>query len=36
MLTLFTTPVVYLYLDGFQSWLQHFGRARAATKALSH
>jgi len=23
MLTLFTTPVVYLYLDRFQSWLQH-------------
>ncbi len=36
MLTLFTTPVVYLYLDRFQSWLQHFGHARAATKALSH
>jgi len=29
MLTLFTTPVVYLYLDRFQTWLQHFGRARA-------
>ncbi|HXT72276.1 MAG TPA: multidrug efflux RND transporter permease subunit [Candidatus Angelobacter sp.] len=36
MLTLFTTPVVYLYLDRFQSWLQHFSHARAATKALSH
>ncbi|HKS82491.1 MAG TPA: multidrug efflux RND transporter permease subunit [Candidatus Acidoferrales bacterium] len=23
MLTLFTTPVVYLYLDRFQTWLQH-------------
>ena len=22
MLTLFTTPVVYLYLDRFQTWLQ--------------
>ena len=33
MLTLFTTPVVYLYLDRFQTWLQHFGRARALPKA---
>jgi multidrug efflux pump len=32
MLTLFTTPVVYLYLDRFQTWLQHFGRARAVPK----
>ena len=22
MLTLFTTPVIYLYLDRFQTWLQ--------------
>ena len=22
LLTLFTTPVIYLYLDRFQSWLQ--------------
>ena len=22
MLTLFTTPVIYLYLDRFQSWLR--------------
>ncbi len=36
MLTLFTTPVVYLYLDRFQSWLQHFTHARQAHKALSH
>src|SRR5215469_2113971 len=28
MLTLFTTPVVYLYLDRFQTWLQHLGRPR--------
>jgi multidrug efflux pump subunit AcrB len=32
MLTLFTTPVVYLYLDRFQTWLQHFGRNRALTR----
>ena len=36
MLTLFTTPVVYLYLDRFQSWLQHFTHARQANKVLSH
>jgi multidrug efflux pump subunit AcrB len=28
MLTLFTTPVVYLYLDRVQTWMQHLGRAR--------
>jgi lipopolysaccharide export system protein LptC len=26
MLTLFTTPVVYLYLDRVQTWLRHFFR----------
>ena len=26
MLTLFTTPVVYLYLDRLQTWLRHFAR----------
>ena len=34
MLTLFTTPVVYIYMDRLQSWLRSFfgtGRARAAT-----
>ncbi|MGH9728578.1 MAG: multidrug efflux RND transporter permease subunit [Candidatus Acidiferrales bacterium] len=37
MLTLFTTPVVYLYMDRFQSWVQHFSHhAQPATKALSH
>ena len=34
MLTLFTTPVIYLYLDRFQSWLsgekpEHDGSAEA-------
>jgi multidrug efflux pump len=29
MLTLFTTPVVYLYLDRLQSWLQRGGAIRA-------
>jgi Cu/Ag efflux pump CusA len=28
VLTLYTTPVVYLYLDRFQSWLNGFGRKR--------
>ena len=32
MLTLFTTPVVYLYLDRLQSWL-YGGKHRAAPKA---
>ena len=32
MLTLFTTPVVYLYLDRFQTWLQHLGRAHTLPK----
>jgi multidrug efflux pump len=34
MLTLFTTPVVYLYLDRFQTWLQRgFSRSRAMAPA---
>lgn len=34
MLTLFTTPVVYLYMDRFQTWLQRgFSRGRAAAPA---
>jgi multidrug efflux pump subunit AcrB len=33
MLTLFTTPVVYLYLDRLQSWLQRSGAARVAPSA---
>jgi multidrug efflux pump len=32
MLTLFTTPVVYLYMDRFQTWLQHLGRIRTLPK----
>jgi multidrug efflux pump subunit AcrB len=32
LLTLYTTPVIYLYLDRFQIWLRYKGRAaRAAT-----
>jgi HAE1 family hydrophobic/amphiphilic exporter-1 len=27
-LTLFTTPVIYLYLDGFADWLGHFGKKK--------
>ena len=27
-LTLFTTPVVYLYLDQFSNWLSGWGRAK--------
>jgi HAE1 family hydrophobic/amphiphilic exporter-1 len=30
-LTLFTTPVVYLYLDQFSNWLSGWGRAGAAS-----
>ncbi len=33
MLTLFTTPVVYLYLDRLQTWLQRSGAARVAPSA---
>lgn len=33
MLTLFTTPVVYLYLDRFQTWIQHLGRTRTVPHA---
>ena len=33
MLTLFTTPVVYLYLDRLQTWLQRLGAARVAPSA---
>jgi multidrug efflux pump subunit AcrB len=34
MLTLFTTPIVYIYMDRFQSWLQSlFGRGHAAAPA---
>jgi HAE1 family hydrophobic/amphiphilic exporter-1 len=29
-LTLFTTPVVYLYLDQFSNWLSGLGRASNA------
>jgi HAE1 family hydrophobic/amphiphilic exporter-1 len=28
ILTLFTTPVVYLYLDGLSEWLAHFGNGK--------
>jgi hypothetical protein len=34
MLTLFTTPVVYIYMDRLQSWLQRtFSRAPAQAPA---
>jgi multidrug efflux pump len=34
MLTLFTTPIVYIYMDRFQSWLQSlFGRSHAPAPA---
>ncbi|MGB7620929.1 MAG: efflux RND transporter permease subunit, partial [Terriglobia bacterium] len=33
MLTLFTTPVVYLYLDRLQSWARHL-RVRRTTPGL--
>ena len=34
MLTLFTTPVVYLYMDRLQSWMQR-SRAHASTPAVA-
>jgi multidrug efflux pump subunit AcrB len=34
-LTLFTTPVVYLYLDRLQTWIQR-SRAQAASPAAAH
>jgi HAE1 family hydrophobic/amphiphilic exporter-1 len=30
-LTLFTTPVVYLYLDQFSNWLSRWGRGDAGS-----
>jgi HAE1 family hydrophobic/amphiphilic exporter-1 len=30
VLTLYTTPVIYLYLDRLQMWLGHRGRAPQA------
>jgi hypothetical protein len=34
MLTLYTTPVVYIYMDRFQSWWQRLrGRQREALPA---
>jgi len=35
LLTLYTTPVIYLYLDRFQSWCQGFGRNRKQPKLNS-
>jgi hypothetical protein len=35
MLTIFTTPVVYVYLDRLQTWLQGSGAPDAATQPLS-
>jgi HAE1 family hydrophobic/amphiphilic exporter-1 len=31
VLTLFTTPVVYLYLDQFSNWLSGWGRGDAGS-----
>jgi HAE1 family hydrophobic/amphiphilic exporter-1 len=28
-LTLFTTPVIYLYLDRFSSWITNWARSRS-------
>src|SRR5207245_1552391 len=37
MLTLFTTPVVYIYMDRLQSWLRRtFSRAPEAAPAAAH
>jgi multidrug efflux pump len=37
MLTLFTTPVVYIYMDRFQSYLRRtFGRSAAPRHAPAH
>jgi len=35
MLTLFTTPVVYIYMDRLQTWIQNF-RAHAPAPASAH
>ncbi len=35
MLTLFTTPVVYIYMDRLQSWIQGRTRSHAATPAAA-
>ncbi len=36
LLTLFTTPVVYLYLDRVQAWLRHFSSAHRQHPAHAH
>jgi multidrug efflux pump subunit AcrB len=37
MLTLFTTPVVYIYMDRLQSWLRRiFSRAPEPAPAAAH
>ena len=36
LLTLYTTPVVYIYLDRFRLWCQHRFFNRAATAAAKH
>ena len=36
LLTLYTTPVVYIYLDSFRLWCQHRFFNRAATPAAKH
>jgi hydrophobe/amphiphile efflux-1 (HAE1) family protein len=34
LLTLYTTPVVYLYLDGLRDWLARFRRTKPAAKQM--
>jgi HAE1 family hydrophobic/amphiphilic exporter-1 len=34
-LTLFTTPVIYLYLDRFSNWFSGWGRSAAADRELA-
>lgn len=35
ILTLFTTPVVYLYLESFSRWLEKFSRPRSSSDESS-
>ncbi len=35
LLTLYTTPVVYLYLDGLRDWLARLKRAKDAREQIA-
>ncbi|MGA9267080.1 MAG: efflux RND transporter permease subunit, partial [Rhodomicrobium sp.] len=35
LLTLYTTPVIYLYLDGLRDWLAGLKRGKVTTKQLA-